>query len=82
VKCSWVKFEREEVKCRKVYRSVVKCSESLSTKVCNIIGGYIDHRKFAAFVDFPFIIFVHVRLVLFFITLYMVACFVYFCLIL
>ena len=59
-------------------KSVVKCSASLSNRLSNIIRGYTDHRKFAAFMAFPFIIFLRVLLVLF-IILYMVLCFVNFC---
>ena len=60
----------------------MKCSESLSNRVSNIIKGYTDHMKFAAFMAFSFIIFIHVPLVLSLIIVYMVACFEYFCLIL
>jgi len=48
--------------------------------VSNIIRGYTDHMKFAAFMAFSFIIFLHVRF--FFIIVYMVVRFVYICLIL
>ena len=58
-------MSKSVVKC-----SWVKCSESLSNRVTNIISGYMDHMKFAACMAFSFIIFLHVLLVLFYRCVY------------
>ena len=60
----------------------MKCGEGLSNRVSNIMRGYIGQMKFTAYMAFSFITFFRVPLVPFFIIVYMVVCFVCFCLIL
>jgi uncharacterized membrane protein SpoIIM required for sporulation len=50
--------------------SVAKCSERLTKSLPDIIRRHIDHMKFAAFMAFSFIIFLHNLLVSFIICEY------------
>ena len=47
----------------------MKCSESLSNRVSNIIRIYIDYMKFVAYMAFSFVLFLNVLLVIFLLIL-------------
>jgi len=62
--------------------SWVKCSESPSNRVSNIIRRYKNYMRFAAYMVFSFITFFRVLLVQFFIIVCMIVCYACFRLIL
>jgi hypothetical protein len=48
----------------------VKCTEGLSNRATNIIGRYIDHMKFAAYMAVSLVKYFHILLVTFFLSFY------------
>jgi hypothetical protein len=65
-----------------VSTSIVKCSEGLSNRLSVIIRRYIDQIKSLLVWLSGLSFFFHIPLALFYIIVYMVVCFVCFCLIL
>jgi hypothetical protein len=59
----------------------VKCGVGLNNSVSIIIRRYTGHMKCDNYNAVSFITFLHIALVLLYIILYMVVCFVCFCLI-
>jgi hypothetical protein len=66
--------------CSELKCSWLKCSEGISKRASNIMIRYIDNTKFTADMGLLSITFFHIVLIIFFIILYMVICFVSFCL--